>query len=87
MRLYEKLVLNSDSNKAGSEQAVKASRLFVKEMASLALGRRVDRWTVPPLLVSVETLPPHKMHLLGYVHSDATLIKRCPQVPLSQCFN
>lgn len=69
-------MLSPESDISGSDRAVDVNKMFLKEMTALASERRVDRWTVPPGLVSVRTFLKHMMHSLGNVYKDAAWFKR-----------
>lgn len=48
VEVYEKQLLRSGCNKAGSDEAVEAKKVFVRKMSALMLKLRLDSWTLSP---------------------------------------
>lgn len=71
-------------NIAESQKAVEASKVFLEEMASPTLTRRPDRWTVPSVSVSMQTVPVHIINFFAKAYKDVTLLLRCQHTPLLQ---
>lgn len=82
--VHAKQVLRANSSIPGSEEVVKAFKVFLQETTEYDSKRRVDSWTVAHGLVPVQTFTVHVMHFLGNVYKDAALFEKCQQISLLQ---
>lgn len=69
--------MSPGSEIAASKEAVKPSRLYVKEMADLASRKRFACWTMPPGVVTVQTFLVHITHFLGNLFEYSLLFGEC----------
>lgn len=60
-----------------SEKAVGPTKVSVKKMAGLALGRTVDSWTVPNGPAFVQLSPIYIKNVLEIVNKNVLLFKDC----------
>lgn len=79
--MYAEQILSSESDTVKSEEAVEASKVFVKQMAGLASERRVDNWTRSAILAPVHKIPVHIMYLFENVYKDAALFEKITNTP------
>lgn len=84
VEVQAKHVLSPTYDIAGSEEAVEASNMFVREIADLLSSRRVESWTLWTGLVPVQAFLLHIIHLLENMYKDATLFEKCQHIPLSR---
>lgn len=82
MELYAKHCLIPDFNIAGSDEAVKANRTFLNEMAELLSRKRADSWTVTPVVIPVQRYSLHMTHIVGNVYRDAALFEKWRHISL-----
>lgn len=77
-------VLSADDNTTGSDEVVRSSKVFLKEMALLVSKWWFDSSTVLPGLVLVQAFPACLTSLVENVYKDATMFDKCRHIPLPQ---
>lgn len=72
LELYKKPVLSLVTNIAGSNEVVKASKVFIKYLVALASRRQLDSRVKPSVLVLAQTCAVHILNYHRNVYKPAT---------------
>lgn len=76
--------MSLDSEIAGGEESVEASKMFVKKMTALTAKRSVYSYILPPGLVPVLEFLVHIMHFLGNLNRGVTMFEKSRYILLLQ---
>lgn len=86
VKVHGKLVSSPDSDRPGSEEPVEESKDFLKDWAFISSLRTVDRWSVPPRLVSLQSFVVLTMQFLRNVRKISTLFEKRQAILLLKWF-
>lgn len=75
VQVYYKRLLNMVPCVFGNLEVINVSKMFVKEVATLAPERNIDSWTIPTGLTFLETFPVYAITFLQRLYSDATIVE------------
>lgn len=75
--------LSAESKICVGDEMGKEIKVFAKEMVAALLRRRVDRSTVPPGIVLIQTFPARIKHFIGNLYKDEMLYEKCRHTPFS----